>query len=74
MLKKFAMYLFPSKEETGARMMAYGFLIVMPALGIAFAGWERIGYWIGLSGAGIAFAGLFMHFARNWEKIFPSDK
>jgi hypothetical protein len=62
--------LFPRKEETGARLMAYGFLIVMPAVGMAFGGWERLGYWVAVFGAFIAVAGISIHFARNWKKIF----
>jgi branched-subunit amino acid ABC-type transport system permease component len=66
--------LFPAKEETGARLGAYGFFIAIVGGVLAFSGFLAVGYWIGLTGALIGLGGIVTHFVMNWRTIFRIDR
>ena len=57
-------------EETGAWLAGIGFLVGLFGVMLAFTVFPLAGYWIALSGAVLGFAGIFIHFMKNWREIF----
>ncbi|MDM0043450.1 hypothetical protein QTH91_03065 [Variovorax dokdonensis] len=73
-MRQMLSHLFPSKDENGARLAAYAFLVAILGAVLGFGGFPKAGYWIVATAILLGLGGIVAHFVVNWRSIFHIDQ